>query len=43
MHFYFNIIHKSLNNFAYKYEIKKISCTEVRIRLDSFVKSLTKC
>ena len=31
MHFYFNTIHKSMNNFAYKYEIKKISLTEVRL------------
>ena len=23
MHFYFNIMHKSMSNFAYKYEIKK--------------------
>ena len=27
MHFYFNSMHKSLSNFTYKYEIKKISCT----------------
>ena len=33
MHFYFNTIHKSMNNFAYKYEIKKFSLTEVRLAL----------
>ena len=31
MHFYFNTIHKSMNNFAYKYGIKKISLTKVRL------------
>ena len=42
MHFYLNIMHKSLSNFAYKHEIKKISCTEVRLGLHSLVTSLTK-
>jgi len=33
MHFYFNTIHKSISNFAYKYEIKKISLSYVRLGL----------
>ena len=33
MHFYFNTVHKSISNFVYKYEIKKISLTEVRLGL----------
>ena len=41
MHFYLNIMHKSLSNFAYKHEIKKISYTEVRLGLHSLVTSLT--
>ena len=47
MYFYFNIMHKSMSNksmsnFAYKYEIKKISYTEVRLGFHSFVTLLTK-
>ena len=33
MNFHFNTMHKSMSNFAYKYEIKKISLTDVRLGL----------
>ena len=33
MNFHFNTMHKSMSNFAYKYEIKKISLTDVCLGL----------
>ena len=42
MHFYFNTMHKSMSIFAYKHEIKKISCTEIHLGLHSLVTSLMK-
>ena len=42
MHFYFNTMHKSMSNFAYKYEIKKISYTEVLLGFIPLLHQLTK-